>query len=376
MKNLVAEHKLSLYKTLTKLSENEKSEVFLVQHIQTNSIYVKKILANYNIDVYKAIQTIKSMYTPHIYEILEFDNELILIEEFVNGLTLEEILNTSKCLTEVETINYMIHLCDILGELHNIDPPIIHRDIKPSNIIINNDGILKLIDYDVSRTYKTEESCDTVIMGTQEYASPEQFGFSQTDCRSDIYSMGVLMNVLTTGNYPKYHKNDGTLKDIIKKCTKILPEHRYQSIKLLEMDLQLKLEQIKKKSRDNINLICDLEEKKVTFKDQFTDITLKNFYKIIPGFRSGKKWKGIIACFWYLVLIISMIVPNGNSFLDDLIIFSLCLILTILYTNFLNIRNYIPLLKKEQIHFRILGYIVCTFLLIIIAGAFMEIAKQ
>ncbi len=181
------------------------------------------MLTNYNIDIYKTLQKFKNIHIPCIYEVLEFNNELILIEEFVNGPTLEKILEKSKSLTELKTIEYMLCISNILGELHSLKPPIIHRDIKPSNIIINNDGILKLIDYDVSRVYKRGSICDTVIMGTQEYASPEQFGFFQTDCRSDIYSMGVLMNVLTTGNYPKYEKNNEVLKDIIEKCIRISP---------------------------------------------------------------------------------------------------------------------------------------------------------
>ncbi|NFV11529.1 serine/threonine protein kinase [Clostridium sporogenes] len=381
MENLAAECRLSFYKTLTILKENDKSKIFLVHHIENNNIYIKKVLTNYNIDIYKALQKFKNIHTPCIYEVLEFNNELILIEEFVNGDTLEKILEKSKSLTELKTIEYMLCICNILGELHSLKPPIIHRDIKPSNIIINNDGILKLIDYDVSRVYKKGSICDTVIMGTQEYASPEQFGFFQTDCRSDIYSMGVLMNVLTTGNYPKYKKNNEVLKDIIEKCIRISPEERYQSIKELKNDLKDKLIEMKKcNNKMNFNsksTIVDhnkiLNSNNRNIKYSIQKLTLRNFYKVIPGFRSGHTWKRIIACLWYSILITALFIYTGNSFLEDLDMVLFMLSLTCLYTNFLNIRNRLPLLKKQEIIFKILGYVLYTFILVMVFGGILSV---
>ncbi|WP_125153221.1 protein kinase domain-containing protein [Clostridium rectalis] len=360
MEDFVVEYKLSQYKELTKLNENNKSQIFLVQHMQSGNIYVKKILTNYNIFVYKEVQKIDNIYTPYIYEILEVDGRLIIIEEFINGSTLDEILNKEKILSEEKTIEYMLCLCNIMKDLHSLNPPIIHRDIKPSNIIINNDGILKLIDYDVSRNYKKAENCDTIIMGTQEYASPEQFGFSQTDCRSDIYSMGILMNVLTTGNYPKYKKNNGILEDVIKKCIMISAEERYQSIIDLDNDIRKKLEKIK---NDNI------WNKNIKTKE---NTTFKNFYKLIPGFRGNGRFKKIIASFWYGFLILALILPSENSFLVDLLVFIVLLLLTALYTNFLNMNNNMPLLKKDRKSIKFFGYILYTIFLLFVTGSILN----
>lgn len=390
------EYKLSNYKILTKLSENKKSKIFLVQHVETNVIYVKKILINYDIEVYKEIQNIRSIYTPYIYEVLEYSGKLILIEEFINGSTLEKTLeNISEPLSEIKTIEYIICLCNILEKLHSLKKPIIHRDIKPSNIIISNDDVLKLIDYDVARTYKIEENHDTVIMGTHEYAPPEQFGFSQTDCRSDIYSIGILMNFMTTKDYPKNKKNDGILKEVIEKCTKFLPNDRYQSVRELQEELKLKLNAYKEDSICRVNLSnmglskiepLDLKENVDVFRNFFNkeienykykpdNMTLKNFYKAIPGFRSGQTWKSIIACIWYifLMLIVVIIFPTSKNISEDAMMFFMFIVLTILYTNFLNIRKHIPIINNLKIYIRILGYVLYTFIIIMITGALLNI---
>ena len=93
-----------------------------------------------------------------IYEIFKYDDLLIVIEEFINGKTLQRILDDNGPLNEDIAIGYIINLCSILDILHNQNPPVIHRDIKPSNIMIDNNGVLKLIDFDVSRVYREERN--------------------------------------------------------------------------------------------------------------------------------------------------------------------------------------------------------------------------
>ena len=171
------EYQLSLYNTLAVLNNSKKSEILLVQNSLTGRIYIKKILKNYNLDVYQALKQIQTIHIPTIYEIFEEEKTLIIIEEFINGRTLEDMITEGGLLSEKEAIPYMIKLCESLEFLHKQTPPIIHRDIKPSNIMITNDGILKLIDFDVSRIYRQESEVDTHILGTKGYASPEQFGF-------------------------------------------------------------------------------------------------------------------------------------------------------------------------------------------------------
>ncbi|WP_342985555.1 serine/threonine-protein kinase [Clostridium saudiense] len=238
MENVSFDEIESKYSELTELNNSAKSNVYLVRSEVDGRIYIKKELKNYNIDVYKQIMNIENFYMARVYEVFKCEDSLIVIEEFINGQTLQAILDNEGPLEEAKAIKYMINLCSILDVLHNLNPAVIHRDIKPSNIIIDNNGILKLIDFDVSRVYKEERNMDTHILGTKGYAPPEQFGFEQTDCRSDIYSVGVMLNVLTTGKHIKEELNEGKLKGIIKKCTNISPDNRYSNVKELKKALE------------------------------------------------------------------------------------------------------------------------------------------
>lgn len=108
--------------------------------------------------------------------IYEEDSHLILIEEYISGRTLEDIIK-SHDLTSQYIIQYTEELCNILKELHAFCPPIIHRDIKPSNIIVTSSNHIVLIDFNAAKEYSEIESSDTVLLGTKGYAAPEQYGF-------------------------------------------------------------------------------------------------------------------------------------------------------------------------------------------------------
>lgn len=123
-------------------------------------------------------------------------------------------------------------IADILIYLHSQIPPVIHRDIKPENIIVTDKEDIVLIDFDIARTFKTSEESDTVFFGTKGYAPPEQYGFSQTDCRSDIYSFGVLLRFLLTDSIRENSKIRlyRPLQNIITRCTAFAPENRYSDM--------------------------------------------------------------------------------------------------------------------------------------------------
>lgn len=163
MEQIEKEYTMSLYSNLSSLRNSKKSKVYLVQNELNGKIYIKKELKTYNIEVFKMLKQINHRNTPRIYEFIELEDTLYIIEEFINGSTLEEILKEQGPLKEDLTIEYVLELCEILKILHNERIPIIHRDIKPSNIIISNDKVLKLIDFDVSRRYK-EESKEDMLM--------------------------------------------------------------------------------------------------------------------------------------------------------------------------------------------------------------------
>ncbi len=166
-------------------------------------------------------------------QIASFENEnvLITVREYADGIPLSRYAQEHE-LPQMEIIRICTGLCDILAYLHHRKEPIIHRDIKPQNIIIGSDGSVSLIDFDIARVYRAGHETDTVFFGTLAYAPPEQYGFSQTDARTDIYSLGIVLRWLLTGSTKK-NKNIRIyppLDRIIRRCTAFAPDDRYSDV--------------------------------------------------------------------------------------------------------------------------------------------------
>lgn len=227
---------ISYYKEIGIL--NDKSDIKIVQHIETHKIYIKKTLKIYNLNVYKYLffHPIKNM--PRIYALYEDQGILTTIEEYISGDTLSDILDICGSLPESDVIDYIQQLCDVLHELHSCNPPIIHRDIKPSNIILTEDKRIVLIDLNAAKQTVDNKTHDTILLGTEDFAAPEQFGFEQSSPKSDIYATGVLIKTLLTGSTTSENINSKKLLPIIKKCTKLGPESRFQTAKQLKKALQ------------------------------------------------------------------------------------------------------------------------------------------
>ncbi|NTV37492.1 MAG: protein kinase, partial [Anaerolineaceae bacterium] len=166
--------------------------------------------------------------------IAEYHNEgmTIVVREYIRGLPLDQFVKGSRPDAERSTA-MVAQLCDLLTYLHSQTPPIIHRDIKPENIIVDDHGDIHLIDFGISRIYNESTQADTAAVGTRHYAAPEQYGFLQTDQRSDIYSLGVLLCWLLTRSVnvqqAKEMVPNARLASIVAKCTAFAPRDRYQS---------------------------------------------------------------------------------------------------------------------------------------------------
>lgn len=120
-----------------------------------------------------------------------------------------------------------IELCRILEYLHRQSAPVIHRDIKPQNVILREDGHIALIDFGIARLYGENKISDTRISGTRNFAPPEQYGFGQTDERSDIYSLGMLLTWMLTGEEQAIEKPGNFLEKVLHRCTAFSPRERY-----------------------------------------------------------------------------------------------------------------------------------------------------
>lgn len=164
-----------------------------------------------------------------------------LVREYIEGISLYELVMDQTLQSEGQCIDIALSLCEVLSTLHTQSPAIIHRDIKPQNVIIDRNGVCHLIDLGIARHYKEDETADTVFMGTRITAPPEQFGYHQTDARSDIYSMGMLMRFLVTGGYDALVKSSVSpgMDRLIARCTAFDPARRYQSISSLRRGLKL-----------------------------------------------------------------------------------------------------------------------------------------
>lgn len=188
---------------------------------------------------------------PIIADYFENDGRPVLVMEFVPGQTLEDRMHDANApLLEQQVVGYGIQLCRVLHYLHTRTPPIIFRDLKPSNIMLTPDGVLKLIDFGVARTYKKLKSKDTIAMGSQGYAPPEQYGKGQTDARSDIYALGAtLLHLLTNlppvplqtpqrGSLTKLNPSvDANTEQVLIKAMQLDREQRFASCAEMEQAL-------------------------------------------------------------------------------------------------------------------------------------------
>lgn len=176
---------------------------------------------------------------PRIVDIIDTGSTLYVIMDYIEGVSLEEIIRNDGPQQEDSVIDWCKQVCEALLYLHNQKPPIIYRDVKPANIILKPDGIIKIIDFGIAREFKQDWNSDTTVLGTKGYAPPEQY-VGQTDQRSDIYALGMTMHYLLTGVEPRageprqaVRQLNPTLSEgieaIIDKCVETNPEYRFQS---------------------------------------------------------------------------------------------------------------------------------------------------
>ncbi len=222
---------LSVYQELEYI--DDRPDIILVRHRENGRRYVKKLLATYNRSVYDFLKDHPVAHMPIILEIYESDNCLIVIEEHLEGKTVADLLEDGSFSTE-RAVLIGIDLCGILNDLHSLPTPIVHRDIKPSNIVITPENDVYLLDMNVAKWFDPDKTDDTRHLGTRYYAAPEQvgYGLSASSPKSDVYAMGVLLNVMTTRRLPKEERAGGGLWPIIERCISLDANDRYTATEL------------------------------------------------------------------------------------------------------------------------------------------------
>lgn len=218
----------STFATVEVLSTKNDCRVLKLRHRETGKNLVLRSYPQ-QVEAYNTLVKIRCVNLPEILDVIPLDDGQIVLEEFISGMTVAQIMEISRYKKQGAR-RVMESLCHAMGVLHARG--LVHRDIKPENVLISDNGRVVLIDFNASRQMN-QRSRDTVIMGTVGYVSPEQLGLSASDARTDIYAAGVLYNVLLTGQHPSVKIAPGRAGRIVRKCTAVNPDERYQTADVL-----------------------------------------------------------------------------------------------------------------------------------------------
>lgn len=400
---LEEESRLSFYRELTVL--DEKKNIVLVQDIRNSELCVKKTLDIYSHDVYEQLASVRIEGVPAVKECVADDGKLIVVEEYVQGRSLKQVLDEQGLLNAEQAYEIAVQLVDVLVRLHQLEPAIVHRDIKPSNIIIEKNGHVNLIDFNAARHVNADKNEDTRMLGTVYFAAPEQFGFGQSDERTDIYGLGATINYIMTGDKPRAGIAECRFSDILKKCLMVDAKDRYQSAAelrgVLDM-LNYSIVQDNRKDRtafggDNVALIVRVcENIKFVFvnwyrKSQISKGNVNSSWRkyLLPGFRSLNIISCIAALIWYAVIVMltfGLTVSDsktgtpeagGKLIIYKIAAFIIMLVQTLWFGNYLDVRRKLPGMKKVNAISTILTFVyafVILFLLVMFLIIIMVIA--
>ena len=258
------------FRVIDKLGEGGMSVVWLARDERLEKLWaIKEVKLNSNDGLYRAniaatrqeaniMKRLDHPALPRIVDVVDDGESLLVVMDYVPGKDLLKILKEKGpgfAFEEKQVVDWGIQLCDALGYLHAQNPPIIYRDMKPGNVVLQDDGTVKIIDFGIAREYKEGQTLDTTPLGTRGYAPPEAFVAgqkTQTDPRSDIYTLGVTLFHLVTGHSPMEYVTQPNLPPIrsinpalspafestIIKATNWNPAERQQSCDELRYELE------------------------------------------------------------------------------------------------------------------------------------------
>ena len=232
------------YEILSCLAINHHAETFLLESRENKQKVILKMINTTDKTQWREDFILKDLNHPAIPKLLETvttKDKTFILRQYFEGKNLSQIMEQGRHFSVRESINIIIQVCDILDYLHSQSTPIIYRDLKPDNIVLGENNQIKLVDFDIARKYNPLTNTDTHYFGTKQYSAPEQFGYKQTDARTDVYALGILLFYLITGDTNldqleqlQHHK----LRKIINKCTQFAPKDRYPSIQALKSALK------------------------------------------------------------------------------------------------------------------------------------------
>lgn len=245
---------LKSYHVVSCVYERTEKSCYMLEHRETDEKYLLKIR---NCKDERNVLELEHQRTcelaqafPEEYRASSYwrENETeYLLRFYIQGVDLEKYQEKNRELSVQEILHIVIGICEKTTKLHALRPPVLHRDIKPKNLIIDYRGKVHLIDFETSRNYKEDKGKDTVFFGTEGNAAPEQYGYCQTDVRTDVYGIGKVLEFLYNENADCQTEQRAIyrrMKKIIQKAIAFDPVHRYQSIS----ELQCALEKVLKRA--------------------------------------------------------------------------------------------------------------------------------
>lgn len=220
------------------LKESEDSSTFLVKETATGILCVLKWARNRQteflrneMEIMKKMADRKLSGIPKAYRIFEENGEVYLVREYIEGMSLAQMVLQKGGISEAEICRISRKICQTAEQFQNPNEPMIHRDIKPENIVVTPGGEVVFIDFGTMRSYKKDGSRDTFVVGTRGTAAPEQYGYTQTDQRTDVYAIGQTMLYMVSESYEMNQLSECAvsrrMKKIIEKACSFEPDKRY-----------------------------------------------------------------------------------------------------------------------------------------------------
>ena len=213
------------YQFVRAVHRSKKSELILYRHrILQKHLLVLKTKEALDLTVYERLKAIRHPNLMQIYDIVQEGDIPLIFEEYIDGMTLEG----AGIMKSLGVKRVLRQLCDGVEALHSIG--IIHRDLTLQNVMLDRTGTVKIIDFNISKAFRKRDDGESTL-GTVSFAPPEQFGITQTDERSDIFAIGILANLLLTGEHPskQLYRPKSSLGRMIQKATSLNMDSRYRS---------------------------------------------------------------------------------------------------------------------------------------------------
>lgn len=338
--------KLADFKELSMI--DAERGISLVHDDRSGKVYIRRDLKEYDLERYKYLKKRPVAHTPKICFFEEHeDGSLSLIEQFIVGESLEFTMKKKGLMDENKVVDHARQLCTILSDYHHCKTPIVNHNLNPANIKVSVNAVVNLLETNIEK-YNRPNAKVTDLPGAERYAAPEKGETNASGVLCDIYSMGVLMNVLLTGKHPEDQLAEGRLAELISKCTALNPAERYQSA----AELREALTQVKKS---------------IPFSGRLSSW---NRY-LLPGLRTKNTYVSFFALVAYPMLIYVCLFLNFTGYgaigMLSRIVFCLAVIALVLFNgNYMEICRKLPLTKARRDFFRAIGILLYNAILLLV----------